>query len=290
MRLGVVFPHTEIGCAPEVTASFAQASEDLGYDYLTVFDHVLGAEFSDRDPPLHGLWDESSMFHDPFVLFGYLAGVTSRIEFVTGILVLPQRQTALVAKQAAVVDVLSHGRLRLGVGVGWNYVEFEGLGADFHDRGRRLEEQVNVIRKLWTEPVVNYRGVDHRLDRVGIRPLPDRSIPVWFGGFRDDALQRAARIGDGFIVAGPAADVSGRVAQLHQMLESNGRDPRDFGIDVIEQYQPDLRKLEHSIRERIRVGATHLTLRTLGAGLDTAEAHLDAMESCTQVFRRITAY
>jgi alkanesulfonate monooxygenase SsuD/methylene tetrahydromethanopterin reductase-like flavin-dependent oxidoreductase (luciferase family) len=174
--------------------------------------------------------------------------------------------------------------------VGWNYVEFEGLGADFHDRGRRLEEQVNVIRKLWTEPVVNYRGVDHRLDRVGIRPLPDRSIPVWFGGFRDDALQRAARIGDGFIVAGPAADVSGRVAQLHQMLESNGRDPRDFGIDVIEQYQPDLRKLEHSIRERIRVGATHLTLRTLGAGLDTAEAHLDAMESCTQVFRRITAY
>ena len=195
MRTGVVFPQTEIGSDPVLVRDFAQAAEGLGYAHLLVFDHVLGAGLEHR-PGWSGAYAADDPFHEPFVLFGYLAGLTQRIELVTGVLVLPQRQTALVAKQAAEVDVLSQGRLRLGVGVGWNDVEYEALGEDFHDRGRRIEEQVSLLRALWTEPVVDFAGRWHRVPEAGINPLPvQRPIPVWFGGQAEPVLRRVGAVG-----------------------------------------------------------------------------------------------
>src|SRR6188474_2591636 len=182
MRIGVVFPQTEIGQDPSVIRDYAQAVEALGYTHILAFDSVVGAN-PDRPGGWDSPYDYRHPFHEPFVLFGFCAAVTRRIELVTGVLVLPQRQTALVAKQAAAVDVLSQGRLRLGVGVGWNDVEYEALGEDFHDRGRRIEEQVSLMRALWTEPVVDFAGRWHRVPEAGINPLPvQRPIPVWFGG------------------------------------------------------------------------------------------------------------
>src|SRR5437867_2196399 len=194
MRYGVVFPQIEFGNDPQAIKDYAQTAEALGYDYLLVYDHVLGAH-PNREPKLTGPYTYEHPFHEPMVFFGFLAGVTKRIELTTGILILPQRQTALVAKQAAEVDVLSRGRLRLGVGLGWNYVEYEALGEDFHTRGRRVEEQVEVMRKLWTEPLLTYRGSNFAINNAGINPLPiQRPIPIWFGGFTDPAIKRAARL------------------------------------------------------------------------------------------------
>src|ERR687892_1562373 len=196
MKLGVVFPQTEIGSAPAVIRDYAQAAESAGYDHLLVFDHVLGGKLErfdklGRRPP----YTDESPFHEVFVLFGYLAACTQRLELVTGIVILPQRQTALVAKQAAAVDVLADGRLRLGVGIGWNHVEYEALNENFHTRGRRVSEQIAVMRKLWTEPVVNFHGSYHHLDRAGINPLPvQRPIPVWMGGMAEPVLKRVAEM------------------------------------------------------------------------------------------------
>ena len=199
MKLGVVFPQNEIGDDPVAIRDFAQAAEALGYADLLVYDHVLGAH-PERENPLDGPYTHEHPFHEPFVLFGYLAGQTERIELVTGILILPQRQAALVAKQAAEVDVLSGGRLRLGVGTGWNTVEYESLGTAWKTRARRMEEQIDLMRKLWTEPVIDYSGDFHRVDKAGILPLPGRSIPIWMGGFSPPAWERAARMGDGLIL------------------------------------------------------------------------------------------
>src|SRR5262245_21096486 len=190
MKIGVVFPQTEIGNDPAVIRDYAQAAEGAGYAHLLVFDHVLGAKEErfatlGRRPP----YTDQSAFHEPFVLFGYLGAVTQRLELVTGIVILPQRQTALVAKQAAAVDVLTGGRLRLGVGIGWNHVEYESLNEDFRTRGRRVAEQIAVMRKLWTEPTVTFKGEYHRFDRAGINPLPvQRPIPVWIGGMAEPVL------------------------------------------------------------------------------------------------------
>src|SRR5882672_3039514 len=194
MKYGVVFPQTEFGNDVQAIKDYAQAAEGLGYDYLLVYDHVLGAH-PGREPKLTGPYTHEHPFHEPMVLFGFLAGVTKRLQLTTGILILPQRQTVLVAKQAAEVDRLSGGRLRLGVGLGWNYVEYEALGEDFHTRGRRIAEQVEVMRRLWTEPLVTFEGKWHRIDRAGIRPLPvQQPIPVWMGGSAEPVIQRTARI------------------------------------------------------------------------------------------------
>src|SRR5258706_7423281 len=178
--LGVVLPQTENGADPAVVRAYAVAVEELGYRHILAYDHVLGA-----DPATHvgwdGPYDVDTTFHEPFVLFGYLAAITS-LELVTGIIILPQRQTALVAKQAAEVDLLTEGRFRLGVGLGWNAVEYEGLGKDFSDRGRRISEQVELLRRLWTELSVTYTGAYHPVTGAGLAPLPrQRPIPVWFG-------------------------------------------------------------------------------------------------------------
>src|SRR5438105_2091500 len=194
MRIGVVFPQTEIGSDPSVIRDYAQAAESIGYKHLLVYDHVLGASTEHR-PDWRGPYTSETPFHEPFVLFGYLAAITQQLELVMGVLVLPQRQTALVAKQAAEVDVLSGGRLRLGVGIGWNQVEYEALGEDFHNRGKRIEEQITLLRELWTEPVVDFTGRWHRVAEAGVNPLPmQRPIPIWMGGYADVVLERAGRM------------------------------------------------------------------------------------------------
>ena len=199
MQLGVIFPQVEMGVDPVAIRDYAQAVEQMGYTHLAVYDHVLGAGTTTR-PDWRGPYTSESLFHEPLVLFGYLAGCTRGLELVTEVIILPQRQTALVAKQAAEVDVLSGGRLRLGVGIGWNDVEYEVLGEDFHTRGRRVSEQIAVLRALWTQEVVTFEGKWHRITEAGINPLPvQRPIPIWMGGGRaESALRRIARLADGW--------------------------------------------------------------------------------------------
>ena len=197
MKIGAVFPQLEIGADPKVVRDWATTVEDAGYNHVLAYDHVLGADPANR-PGWTGYTDKS-LFHEVFVLFGYLAGITTELELVTGVLVLPQRQTALVAKQAAEVDVLSGGRLRLGVGIGWNHVEYQALGVPFRQRGALLEEQVDVLRRLWADPVISYDGKYHEIEEAGLNPLPGREIPIWFGGSADAVLRRTGRIGDGWM-------------------------------------------------------------------------------------------
>src|SRR5215510_655919 len=181
MKFGVIFPQTEIGTDPAAIRDYAQAAEALDYDHIMAFDHVLGANTESR-PGWNPPYAHRDSFYEPFVLFSYIAGFTIKIGLVPGVIILPQRQTALVAKQAAVVDVLSRGRLRLGIGIGWNFVEYDALGENFHTRGRRVEEQIEVLRKLWTQPLVTHKSVEHVIDNAGLNPLAvRRPIPIWFG-------------------------------------------------------------------------------------------------------------
>jgi probable F420-dependent oxidoreductase len=277
-KLGVVFPQTEIGDDPIVIRDFAQAVEEMGFHHLLVYDHVLGAD-PDRPGGWSGPYDVDSAFHEPFVLFGYLAAATTKLELVTGVLILPQRQTALVAKQSAEVDLLSGGRLRLGVGTGWNAVEYEVLGEDFSNRGRRQAEQVELLRELWTHHVVDYEGSWHRVPKAGINPRPGRQIPIWFGGNADPLLERAARLGDGWFPLVPPNEQGERaVATLRRHLEAFGRDPAEFGIEAqarIAGGDPD-RWRRHAEGWR-KLGASHLSVVTMGAKLATPDAHLDAV-------------
>lgn len=278
MDIGVVFPQTEIGRDPGAARAFVQRAEELGYTHLRIYDHVLGAVHAGREPKLVGPYTEESSFHEPFVLFGYLAAITHRIELVTGVIILPQRQTALVAKQAAEVDILSNGRLRLGVGVGWNPVEYEALNEDFGNRGRRQEEQVEVIRRLWSEAVIDYTGRWHRVDRAGILPRPQRDVPIWFGGFSDAAYERAARLGDGFILGSAAKGLESTVRKLRDAVRSAGRDPSTFGIDALVQFKAGPTRWKADVDEAHALDVTHVTVNTMGAGLDQADHHIKALE------------
>ena len=238
MRYGITMPQNEIGHDPAVIREYAQTAEAGGFDYFVAFDHVLGAHpdrFVGVDvgfpaPP----YTHVSEFHEVFSLFSYLAGLTSRIEFTTSILILPQRQTALVAKQAATLSLLSGGRFRMGVGIGWNFTEFEGLEENFHNRGRRVEEQITVLRKLWTEPLVTFGGRWHHFDRVGIAPLPPYAIPIWMGGGTSDRLvKRVARFADGWMPGLQLNDDTANVVgRMRTALEAEGRDPATFGLQV----------------------------------------------------------
>src|ERR1700729_1577612 len=206
MQIGAVYPQIELQGDPSAVRRLGVAVEELGFDYLLAYDHVLGAVHANRTPPLTGPYTEHDPFHDPLVMFAYLAGITERLQFATGILILPQRQTVLVARQAADLDLLSGGRLRLGVGLGWNYVEYDALGQDFHVRGKRVAEQIELLRRLWSEPLVNFVGKFDRVDRASLNPRPRRSIPIWLSGFAEVSLKRAAALADGFIFADGAAD------------------------------------------------------------------------------------
>jgi probable F420-dependent oxidoreductase len=277
MNIGVVFPQTEIGSDPTVIRDFAQTAEGLGYTHILVYDHVLGAVHQGREPRLTGPYTEETPFHEPFVLFGYMAGLTSKIEFVTGVIILPQRQTALVAKQAAQIDVLSGGRLRLGVGVGWNYVEYDALGENFHNRGRRQEEQIEVIRRLWTEPVVTFEGRYHKIDRAGLNPMPNRQIPVWMGGFSDPAYERAARIADGFILTSRAQNAVAMAASIKEKVAAAGRNPDAFGIDAIMGMQGEAKDWASTLGVWRDAKASHVSLVDMGMGLDPGQ-HIAALE------------
>ena len=279
MQIGVVFPQTEIGADPIGIRDYAQAAESLGYDHILVFDHVLGANVASR-PGWQAFYTHKDMFHEPFVLYGYLAAATRKIGLVSGVIILPQRQTALVAKQAAAVDVLSGGRLRLGVGLGWNHVEYEALGENFHNRGARSEEQVEVMRLLWTKELVTFEGKWHKITDAGINPLPvQRPIPIWFGGIADSALKRIARIADGwFPLAQP--DQKGRelIEKFRSFVREAGRDPAAIGIEGL--VHTGNRPPEDWIRDAAawkELRVTHISANTMKAGHAGATAHINAI-------------
>jgi len=278
MRIGVILPQLEIGNDPAVIRDYAQAAQGLGYRHLLAYDHVLGADPTNR--PGWTRYTAADQFHEPFVLFGYLAAVAPELELVTGVIILPQRQTALVAKQAAEVDVLSRGKLRLGVGVGWNAVEYEALGEDFGTRGRRIEEQVDVLRRLWTEPVVTFHGRFHQIAAVGIKPLPvQRPIPVWMGGGEERVLQRIGRMADGwFPRERPDREMAQRIERLRGYAEAAGRPREAVGIEgrlTIKDVPPA--EWRDEVQRWRDLGATHLGVNTMGAGLASPQAHIDTV-------------
>jgi probable F420-dependent oxidoreductase len=286
MRIGAVFPQTEIGSDPADVRHWATAVEDLGYDHILAYDHVLGAG-TDTRPGWTGYTSESS-FHEIFVLYGYLAALTSRVELVTGVLILPQRQTALVAKQAAEVDVLSGGRLRLGIGVGWNPVEYEALGPSFQDRGIRSEEQIALLRELWAAPLVTFEGRWERVENAGINPRPAAGrIPVWLGGGSERTLRRVARIGDGWLPNADPAKGADLVERVRGYAREAGRDPASIGLEPrlnLATVPPPARA--DYVAAWQRLGATHLTVVTMGAGYTTVDDHLGALETAIADLRQ----
>lgn len=284
MKVGVVYPQIELGGDPNAVRRIGKAVEDLGFDYLLAYDHVLGAVHADRTRPLIGPYTERDPFHDPFVLFGYLAGITERIGLATGVLVLPQRETALVARQAADVDLLSGGRLRLGVGVGWNHVEYEALGQDFRTRGAREEEQIELLRRLFVEPVVDFKGRFDQVDRAALLPKPVRSIPIWLGGSGEKAFDRAARLADGFIFFG-AGGVDRAVdswTSMRERLINLDRPVEDFGAEYV-ALSRGVENLTTEFESWRAAGGTHIALSTMGFGLDSIDAHIDYLTSVKSV-------
>jgi probable F420-dependent oxidoreductase len=283
MQIGVVFPQTEIGPDAGAVRAYAERVEQLGFCHLLAYDHVLGA-----DPAVHPGWsgpyDIETTFHEPLVLFGYLAAIT-RLELVTGIIILPQRQTALVAKQAAEVDLLTEGRFRLGVGLGWNRVEYEALGQDFTSRGRRAGEQVALLRRLWTERSVTGHVGDEHVIGAGLAPRPvQRPIPIWFGAQSPAAYRRAGRLGDGWFPSvrpGPELDAARGIVE--QAAVAAGRDPAAIGMEGGVSWHGDTAKLAaHADRWR-QAGATHLSVNTMGAGLGPVDQHLTALGQAAEV-------
>lgn len=278
MRVGAVFPQTEIGNDPGVIRAWAQLAEQVGYDHILVFDHVLGAGLSTR-PDWRGPYTSESAFHEVFVLYGYLAAITTQIELVTGVVILPQRQTALVAKQAASIDLLSGGRLRLGVGVGWNPVEYTGLNEDFHNRGARIEEQIAVLRALWGAHTIDFAGRWHTIENAGLNPLPiQRPIPIWIGGGAEAVLQRIGRLGDGWFPQLPPDDTArAAVARLRDYTVAAGRPADAVGIEA----RINLRQVPEGeaavyLAGWRDLGATHIAVNFMGLGY-TPQEHLAAL-------------
>jgi probable F420-dependent oxidoreductase len=282
MQIGVVFPQTEIGPDVGAVRAYGEQVDELGFRHLLVYDHVLGA-----DRAVHVDWDRPydvhTTFHEPFVLFGFLAAVTS-LELVTGVIILPQRQTALVAKQSAEIDLLTGGRFRLGVGVGWNAVEYEALGEDFTTRGRRADEQIELLRRFWTEQTVTFDGVHDRVTGAGISPLPvQRPIPIWVGGSSPAAYRRVGRLADGWFPQtppGPALDAAWAI--VDEAALAVGRDPGAIGLEGRISWTGSVDQLIVDARQWREAGATHLSVNTMGAGLSTVDDHL-------AVLRRVAA-
>jgi len=277
MKLGAVFPQTEIGADPDDVARFATTAEELGYNHLIAYDHVLGANTASR-PDWQGPYTSKSMFHEPFVLFAYLAGVTSTLELVTAVIILPQRQTALVAKQAACIDVISRGRLRLGIGTGWNAVEYDALNEDFSNRGLRSEEQIDVLRKLWADETVTFSGKWHQIEDAGINPLPEsRSIPVWLGGMAPQVVERVGRIADGwFPFFNP--NLGEQLKEVRRSAELVGRDPASIGVECMAPLADAGNQARDQLKNLQDIGVTHSAVVTMNAGLVGAQQHIDALK------------
>jgi probable F420-dependent oxidoreductase len=280
MNIGFVYPQTEFGNDPLAIRDLVQTAEGLGFTHVLAYDHILGVN-PDRSEGWDGPYDYQTPFQSPLLLFSYMAAVTKQLGFITGILILPQRQTALVAKQAATLDVLSAGRLRLGVGIGWNKPEYIALGENFHDRGRRIEEQVSLMRQLWSQPLVNYSGHWHTIPDAGINPLPiQRPIPIWFGGHAEPVLRRAATIGDGWIPNYRSAeDAQPTLTRVEGYLEQAGRNRSSFGVEARIRYADGNPASWEQLLEGWRAAeATHISFNTMQVGFDTPAKHLDALK------------
>jgi probable F420-dependent oxidoreductase len=278
MKIGVVFPQTELGGDPGAVRAYAAGVTELGFGHLLAYDHVLGA-----DPAVHSGWDGPydvhTTFHEPLVLYGYLAALTP-LELVTGIIILPQRQTALVAKQAAEVDLLTGGKFRLGVGLGWNAVEYEALGQDFGSRGKRITEQVSLLRRLWTEESVTFSGEYERVTGAGLAPMPvQRPIPVWFGGQSEPAYRRIGALADGwFPQVKPGPELEAAQAAVTRSAEAAGRDPATIGMEGRVSWTSEgLAGLAHAAAGWRDAGASHLSVNTMSAGLTSVSEHLTVL-------------
>src|SRR6202030_3139730 len=290
MRVGAVLPQTEIGADAGAVRAYAQRVEELGFAHVLAYDHVVGA-----DRRVHAEWngpyDMNTTFHEPLVTFGYLAGLTTSLELVTGIVILPQRQAVLVAKQAAEVDLLSRGRLRLGVGLGWNAVEYEALGEDFSTRGKRCEEQVELMRKLWTEQTVTYHGTYHRVTGAGLAPLPvQQPIPVWFGASSPRACRRSGRLGDGwFPMVGPGPKLEQARQELAHAATEAGRDPAQIAMEGRVSWNGNADDLAAGLRVWAEAGASHISINTMKAGLASVGDHVAALTTAAEIAKAFTA-
>ena len=283
MRIGVLYPQRELPRDPLALVEFARSVEELGFDYLVMNDHVVGAVGADRDPPLTGPYRETDPFHDPLIAFAHLAALTRTLEFCTGVMILPQRQTVLVARQAADLDLLSGGRFSLGVGTGWNPVEYEALGVDFKSRGARLTEQIDLLRRLWSGEVVDFQGTHHRVDRAALVPAPSSSIPILCGGMSTPAYRRGAKLGDGFIFMGALQDITLPAwRELRVLLEREERDVASFRAEYYAT-RADFGGLSASdlvseVETWEANGGTHVSIKTMGMGFATVDAHLLHLE------------
>ena len=280
MRIGTVFPQTEIGADAGAVRAYAEQVEALGFSHLLAYDHVVGA-----DPSIHTGWngpyDVHTTFHEPLVMFGYLAAVTRSLELVTGVITLPQRQTVLVAKQAAEVDLLSGGRLRLGVGIGWNAVEYEALGEDFTNRGKRSEEQIELMRRLWTESTVTFDGRFHQVTGAGLAPLPvQRPIPLWIGAASPRGYERVGRLADGWfpmMTVPPGPQLDEALSMVERAATEAGRDPAAIGMEARIDWRGDLDQVADELGKWAQAGASHVSINTMRAGLKTVDDHLAAL-------------
>lgn len=276
MKLSILFPQNDLAGDPVALRALGQAAEQLGYSAMYLADHVLGTEHADREPPLLGRDDENDPFFDPFTAMAYLAAVTTTIELGTCVLILPQRPTALVAQQAADVALMSGGRLRLGIGVGWNYVEYQALGQDFSTRGARLDEQIGLMHRLWTEPLVTFHGRFDHIERACVNPRPKGPIPLWFGGFGEPAFRRAARIGDGFIFSGTPEQAHRDIVRVRTLVEEAGRDPSAFAFELLVRVETAEGLDQHATTWQ-EAGGTHVALTTTHLDRGTLAQQLDLL-------------
>ena len=276
MKIGVSYPTTEVAGDPVAIRKFAKAAEDIGFTHMMAYDHVLKTPHENREPKLTGPYTEKHSFHDPFTLFSFAAALTDTLEFVTGVLVLPQRQTVLVAQQAADVDLLSRERLRLGVGLGWNYVEYDALGQDFRTRAKRIEEQVGLLRELWTKPVISFQGRFDHIDRGGINPRPRRQIPLWLGGHSEPAYQRGAKYGDGFIFAAPGAGAVEAWGRVKHHLGELGRTETGYGRELLAIFARNPQETADHLKIWRDAGGTHGCVPSMEKGLgNNIDAHIE---------------
>ena len=275
MEIGAVFPHNEIGTDPQAIKDYAQGVEELGVTHLLIYDHVLGA---DRDRPggFEGPYDKDVAFHEPFTTFAFIAAVTKNLDMITTVMILPQRQTVLVAKQAAELAILSNNRFKLGIGVGWNTVEYTGLNENFKNRGKRQEEQVELMRLLWESEVLEYKGDYHHIDKASINPRPSKSVPIWFGGGAPQLIERCADLGDGWIpLMGPNEAARKTLAAIKEKRESKGLDWDNFGVQAQAQYAGgDAERWNKHAEKWRNLGASHLAIATHNAEPTNVEGHL----------------
>ena len=275
MKFGAVLPHNEIGTDPGAMKAYVQGLEALGATHLLIYDHVLGAD-PDRPGGFKGVYDKDTAFHEPLTTFAFIAAVTSTIELVTTILILPQRQAALVAKQAAEVAILSNNRFRMGVGIGWNEIEYEALGVPFRQRGARLAEQVDLLRALWREDSLTFDGQMHKVTLASINPRPSQPIPIWFGGSAPAALERCAQVGDGWMpLMGPSEKAQACITRMRELRAAAGRTWDGFGIQGQAQFaggNPE-RWATHASKWK-ELGATHIAIATHNAGPCDVDGHL----------------